>query len=278
MNRKVIHAETASVVRAAKTLDLHTRLRDNLTFLGYEMRLAIRAGHWVLLILSLGVAILLSQDNALSAWRWFYELEVIFPPLGAALCVPLLLREQQQRTLALIGTTQVSLVALFAVRLAIMLVFCIMLISVAWAGAKLSSLPAFGEFTFPTTADVRLWQALGLGDPNGWWAALFTIGAPTLILAGVGVVAAHLTGDMRVGYLALFTYWAISRFHFEMLLDPLQRNFYLFVRQVLLTYNSADLDWITPKLIQLTLGLGLLAIGAIRARHVELFLRRERQA
>jgi hypothetical protein len=62
-----------------------------------------------------------------------------------------------------------------------------------------------------------------------------------------------------------------------MLLDPFQRNLYLFVRQVLLTYDSADLNWIAPKLIQLTLGLGLLAIGAVRGRHVELFLRRERQ-
>jgi hypothetical protein len=274
MNREGRH-----LARAAATLfDLRERLRRVLIFLSYELRLAFGVGHLALLGLALLAAFGLSQTSALGVWRWFYDLEVILPPLGAALCVPLLLREQQQRTLALIGTTQVSLSALFVLRAVIMLTFCALLISIVWLGATLAPMPAFGSFTFSSSADAKLWEGLGLGDPNSWWSALFTVGAPTLILAGVGVAFAHLTGDARLGYLALFTYWAISRFNYEMLLDPVQRNFYLFVRQALLAYDSADLDWVTPKLIQMTLGLGLLAIAAVRARHVELFLRRERQA
>lgn len=104
--------------------------------------------------------------------------------------------------------------------------------------------------------DLGVWPAHLSGGPNGIIAVLLTLSAPTFLLAGIGSALAHLTADVRTGYLAIFAMWMLNR-AIGVTLDthPLLHNFYLFVR------SSGTGDWLLPKLIQLSAGIGFFILA-----------------
>jgi hypothetical protein len=108
----------------------------------------------------------------------------------------------------------------------------------------------------PESPPSDVWTEHFLGGPNGILAVLLTLGAPTMLLAGLGLALAHLTADVRVGYLAIFALWMFNRAA-GITLDahPLLHYIYLFAR------SEGTGNWIIPKQVQLALGAGFLALG-----------------
>ncbi|MCS6911408.1 MAG: hypothetical protein NZM11_12705, partial [Anaerolineales bacterium] len=74
--------------------------------------------------------------------------------------------------------------------------------------------------------------------------------------------------DARAGYLAIFAMWMLNR-AIGVTLDthPLLHNFYLFVR------SSGTGDWLLPKLIQLSAGIGFLVLAWLLIHKSERLLR-----
>lgn len=83
----------------------------------YQVRLIYSWAYPVLLLVPLGIALLLIRQYQPEARRSFYLIfEFLLPLAVSFLFVPLILREQQQRTLALVSVTQCPLPFLFVIR------------------------------------------------------------------------------------------------------------------------------------------------------------------
>ncbi len=238
----------------------------------YQVRLIGFWGHVVLPVVAIGAVLLLIREGQPTSYQLFYDaFEVLFPFVSGFFFVPLVLREQEQQTLALIGTTQSPLPFLFILRLLLTVLFQTVLVTILALILQLSPpIPkTFGVLFGPQIErDLSVWPADFLGGPDGVSAVLFTIGAPTLFLAGIGTALAHLTADARVGYLAVFAVWMISRVA-GLTLDkhPLFRYIYLFTR------SGGTGDWFGPKIVQMALGMSLLFVSGLLLRRLEHFLR-----
>lgn len=237
-----------------------------------QVRMIAFWGHVALVVVTIGAVLLLTREGQPASYQYFYDIfEVLFPLAAGFLFVPLVLVEQHQRTLALIGVTQCSLPFLFALRLLLTVLFFTILITVLVFMLRLSpSLPdSLGIFQDPQIErDLRVWPADLLGGPDGIPAVLLTLGAPIFLLAGIGTAIAHLAADTRVGYLAIFAVWLFNRAA-GLTLDthPLFRYVYLFTR------SGGTGDWLMAKLAQLVLGTGLLFLSWLLLHKLEPLLR-----
>lgn len=248
------------------------RLRCSIHLVLYQMRLIYFWAYPVLLLVTIGTALLLIRQYQPEARRSFYLIfEVLLPLAISFLFVPLILREQQKRTLALVSVTQYSLPFLFVIRLLLVASFLATLSVILALLLHLS--PPTPDWIFsPLDAelgrDLGVWPAQLAGGPDGIIAILLTLSAPTILLAGIGTTLAHLTADARAGYLAIFAMWMLNR-AIGVTLDthPLLHNFYLFVR------SSGTGDWLLPKLIQLSAGIGFLVLAWLLIHKSERLLR-----
>jgi len=238
----------------------------------FQLRLMFFWGYILLPVVAIGGALLLIREGYPASHQFFYGFfEWFIPLMSGFLLVPLVMREQEQRTLVLIGITQCSLARLFAFRLLLMTLFLTMLIAILAFTLQLSPpLPHRpGIFANPITErDLDVWPSDLLGGPHGFPAVWLTLLAPTLFLAGIGTALAHLTADVRVGYLAIFSVWMLNRIA-DVPLDkhPLLRYIFLFVR------SGVRGEWLMPKLVQLALGIGLFLLSGLLLYRLEHFLR-----
>lgn len=238
----------------------------------FQLRLIIFWGYVVLPVVAGGVVLLLTKEGRPTSYQSFYGIfEVLFPFASGFFFVPLVMREQEQQTLVLIGVTQCSLPLLFALRLLLITFFLTMLVAILVLILQLSPpLPdSLSIFQDPQIErDLNVWSPDLLGGPNGILAVLLTLGAPTFFLAGIGTAMAHLTADARVGYLAVFAVWMFNR-AVGLTLDahPLFRYIYLFTR------SGGSGDWLMPKVVQLALGIGLFFVSWLLLHRLEHFLR-----
>lgn len=238
----------------------------------YQIRLIYFWAYPVLLLVAIGTTLLLIRQYQPEARRSFYLIfEALLPLATSFLFVPLILREQQQRTLVLVSVTQCSLPFLFIIRLVLITLFLATLVITIGLLLHLSP-PSPDWISSPPDAglkrDLAVWPARLAGGPNGIVAIMLTLSAPTFLLAGIGAALAHLTADARVGYLAIFAVWMLNRAIGETLdTQPLLHNFYLFVR------SSGTGDWLLPKLIQLSSGFGLLILAWLLLHKPERLLR-----
>ena len=257
--------------RRGSVREFVAKLRHVSQFTLYQARLIYFWAHPILVLLTVIVTLLLAQQYQAEARRSFYLVfETLFPPLAGLLFVPLVLREQQQRTMAFIGTTQCSLQALFSVRLLLAVLFLSGLMLIAGLSLQFALPAPQSGSPFPNPAterDLTVWPAEYLGGPNGALAILLTVGAPTLLLGGIGTTMAHVAADARVGYLTTFALWMFNRAA-GITLDthPTLHHIYLFVR------SSGTGDWLTPKLAQLALGIGFLILSWLLLYKPERFL------
>lgn len=265
-------SQTARTAREADAQLPAIRLQRSAHLILYQVRLIYSWAYPVLLLITIGAALLLIRQYQPEARRFFYVGFEVFLPLAASfLFVPLILREQQQRTLALVSVTQCSLPFLFIIRLVLNILFLAALVVTLGLLLHLSP-PTPDWISSPPDAelerDLSVWPVRLAGGPNGIIAVLLTLLAPTFLLAGIGAALAHLTADARVGYLAIFAVWFLNRVA-GVVLDthPLLHNFYLFVR------SSGTGDWLLPKLTQLSSGIGLLLLAWLLLRKPERLLR-----
>lgn len=238
----------------------------------YQARLIYSWAYPVLLLVVIGITLLLIRQYQPDARYLFYGiLEIFFPLATGFLFVPLILKEQQQRTLILIGVTRYSLPFLFIVRLMLVALFLITLVVTLGLLLHLSP-PIPADWIFPPDAalgrDLAVWPANLMGGPDGIVAILLTLLAPTFLLGGSGTMLAHLTADTRSGYLAIFTVWMLNRtINVTLNAHPLLHNFYLFVR-----FEGTG-DWLLPKLTQLSTGVGFFVLAWLLIHKLERLLR-----
>lgn len=274
LHEKQPYPKVVEVISANKesTRLLIDKLQRLIQVAHYQARLIYFWAHPALLLITTGVALLLIRQYQPEAHRSFYVIfETLFPLAASSLFIPLILREQRQRTLALVSVTQYSLPFLFTFRLLLTILFLVGLTGIL--GLVLQWSPPLPESVVPlpnlaAERDLAIWPAESLGGPNGVIAILLTLGAPTLLLAGIGTTFGHLTADARVGYLAIFALWMFNRAA-GITLDAhaLFRNIYLFVR------SGGESDWLAPKLVQLILGIVFLAFNWLIVNKPERLLR-----
>lgn len=222
-------------------------------FIWYQVRLVCFWAHPILLLISAGTALGLAQQVQPAAWDSFFSIfEVAFPLAASVLFLPLLLREQQRRTLPLVGATQCSLGYLYFVRLILTALFLTALTAMLWMLLQLAPRIPDWATALPNpklSRDLAVWPATLWGGPNGLASVLLTLAGPVALLAGTATILAHLTADVRVGYLVIFALWMFNRAAGTTLdSHPILHNLYLFVR------SGGNSEWLTPKLIQLTIG------------------------
>lgn len=244
------------------------------SFILYQIRLVSSWAHPALLLVGGGTTLLLARQYQPDALRSFYQIfETLLPLAASFLFVPLILIEQQRRTLAVVSVTQCSLPLLFVVRLLFVLFFLVLvyvilalLIRLAPPVPEWMALPP--DLASVHERELKVWPASLAGGPHGIVAVMLTLGAPTALLGGVGVALAHATADVRTGYLAIFAVWMLNRAT-GVTLDthPLLRSFFLFVR------SGGDGDWLMPKLIQLGIGIGLFVLAWFLVHRPERLLR-----
>jgi len=241
-------------------------------FVLYQARLIYSWAYPTLLLITIGITLLLIRQYQPDARYYFYgTFEFLFPLVAGFLFVPLILKEQQQRTLILSSITRCSLPLLFTIRLMLVVLFLIALVVTLGLLLHLSPPTPADWFSPPDAAlerDLAVWHANFMGGPNGVLAILLTLLAPTCLLGGFGAMLAHLTADTRNGYLAIFAVWMFNRAA-GMTLDthPLLHNFYLFVR----FYGTGD--WFLPKLTQLSAGAGFFLLAWLLIHKSERLLR-----
>ncbi|MDW8213053.1 MAG: hypothetical protein RMJ55_05830 [Roseiflexaceae bacterium] len=249
-------------------------LRVAPSFILYQIRLVCSWAYPVLLLVGAGTTLLLARQYQPDALRSFYQIfETLLPLAASFLFVPLILIEQQRRTLALVSVTQCSLPLLFAVRLLFVLLFLALVYVILALLIRLA--PPVPEWMAlpPDPAsvherDLKVWPASRAGGPHGILAVVLTLGAPTALLGGIGVALAHATADARTGYLAIFVVWMLNRTTGVTLDEhPLLRSIFLFVR------SGGTGDWLTPKLIQLGIGIGLFVLAWFLTHRSERLLR-----
>ena len=232
--------------------------RQLLSLMGYQVRMIYSWGHTASIIISIGAALLISQQIEPDAYRNFYGIfEPLFPLMMTYLFTNLILKEQHQRTLSLSSVTQFSLPFIFSVRLLLTMLFTTSLIVIMALVIK-ASLPTPADYTFPLDPSMasRHWIEYFPGSANDVPAILLTFGSPILLLAGIGTALAHLTADIRIGNFTVFSFWFLNR-SIGLTLDahPLFQYVYLFARSV------GSNDWVTPKIFQLFLGIAFLALS-----------------
>lgn len=173
----------------------------------YQVRLLVS---WFYLIpvgvIVLGHFYLASQASTTEA-RWLdlvRLVEIGFPPVGALLVTPLILIEQEERTISLIGATPTSLLRLFGLRFLLVYLYLTMLMAVLLFLNR--SLLASGS-----------WLKLALG-----------VAGPTLFLGMLGAFVAHWVVDSRVGYIVSIGYWLLNVLFPEWATNPGLRYVYLF--------------------------------------------------
>jgi len=261
---------------AARKMPAFSRmLRDRVKFGLYQGRLIYSRTYPVLILLSVPIMLLIVQQYQPDARRLFYSVfEVIFPLIGSFLFVPLLLKEQQQRTLVLTGVTQCPLWFIFFVRLALSCMFLLAFLTLLGVSLQFSPpLPKDNSLFFNGNATeihaLTVWPADLFGGPNGILAVILTVAAPVLLLGGWGTLFAHLAADVRVGYLMSFALWMVNR------TAGLTLDRHVYLRYVYLFVRSAGAgDWLMPKLLQVVLGFGLFFLSGLILHKVERLLRK----
>lgn len=267
-----VESQMAKTTSQAKTQLLTIRQQPLVDLVLYQARLIYFWAYPVILVVTIGTTLLLIRQYQPEARGSFYTIfEVLFPLASSFLFVPLILREKQQRTLALVSVTQCSLPLVFLVRLTLITSFLAILVVIL--GLLLALSPPTPDWMLPPPdieleRDLAVWPISLAGGPNGIVAILLTILAPTFFLAGIGCVSAHWTTDARVGYLVIFVLWVLNRsFGFTLDTHPLWHSFYLFVR------STGTGDWLLPKLTQLSSGFGLLILAWLLLYKQERLLR-----
>lgn len=250
--------------------------RRSFHFIFLQMRLVASWGHLALWLLGSGLALILRWRGAPDDYLAFHQaLEVLLPLVAGFFFIPLILREQEQRTLPLIGVTQCAVPLLFVVRVGITILYMTIFIGGIALVARIpdSYAPSPGTLLAHQMAlDRKVWPTGFLGGPYGLLAMLLSHGAPVLFLAGLGLASAHLAADARVGYVVMFSVWMFNRAAGRTLsAHPLWRYVYLFVR-----FEEGGGLWLVPKLVQLVLGIGLLVLSWLLLFRLEHFLRKGR--
>lgn len=231
-------------------------LRGGMRLAYYQARLTFSWGHILFFLLSGILEYIQILENTDLAYQSFYKIfEIFFPLIASFLFVNQILKEQEQHTLTIIGTTGVSLQVLFIVRVILL-------------GGYLTTMLLVYSILLQQLATGPV--ALGATSvANAFANVFFTLGAPTLFLAGIGTLAGHISADSRVGYMLQFALWMYNRAAgLTINAHPFWRMFFLFPR------SRESGDWIGPKVFQLILGLIFLTVSWNLAKNPEQFLKK----
>jgi len=239
----------------------------------YQGRLIYFWGYPALLLATLFIMLFIVQQYQPDARRLFYSIfETIFPLISSFFFVPLMLKEQQQRTLALISVSQFSLTRIFIFRLTLNCMFLfifLLLLGICLQFAPV--LPMNSAMFLENAAEIRdltIWPSDILGGPNGVFAVMLTVGAPALLLSGWGTFFAHLSADVRVGYLMSFVLWMLNR------IAGLTLDQHAYLHYVYLFVRSGGIgNWVIPKLLQIILASSLFFLSSLILVKIEWLLR-----
>lgn len=232
----------------------------------FQCKLLLGRLHVLLFLGSVMFAIILSKQPYWLAYDVFYTFgEALFPPVAASLFVTLILQEKETGVLPLVYLGHYSLPGLYGIRAVIIFIYlCLLLFAIVFGFSLTSmetdaSIPSLASDTFPLAEQyTSRWV-----KPDDYLIQLSIIFAPTLFLAGLGSLIAHLVIDSRAGYMVIFVMWLFTRGT-----TALEEHSFLYLINLSI-YIYGKGDWITPKLFQAGLGFTMLVLSVILLKKSE---------
>ncbi|NKQ35884.1 MAG: hypothetical protein HF973_09750 [Chloroflexi bacterium] len=255
-----------SIVRFLKTNRNLGFGRAKLVF--YQAKFAFEPTY-VYVALNTGILLLalyLSKQTYLTAHDMFYGFgEALFPPLAAALFVPLILRDRESGVLPLEFMGNFSLSTLYTVRVllvAAQILIILLALLIGFAAVSINE----QQILAGLVNDVRPipgWARQWLYPNSSCLVKLFILVTPVIFLGGIGSFFAHWALDARAGYLIIFVIWLFTRAAEALESYPVLRLINVSV------YVYGRGDWVTPKIVQLCTGIFLFALSARLLRRNE---------
>jgi hypothetical protein len=238
----------------------------------YQLQLLYSPFYLVVLLISAVFAVMIAQQPQQRTWLSFYSLaEPLAPLLASFFFVPLILREKQQRMVAIIGPAKIFLQRLFPIRALLMFVFWALVMAIL--GLGLHTAPVDDSDLWEDFAERDSVWPTALGGPHSVGAVMYTLIPPMVMLAGIGLAVGHITANSQVAYMVIFVVWMISQTATNMVEHPILRNFYLFARSILWINPDGQHNWVSIKFFQFFFGMACFAISHIALSRTERFLK-----